>query len=171
MPLTDYGIYYADNSTPMSIADIIAAMATSVNNNLNVIQAVSFSDVQDIEVYGNTAYVPSKIRATITPTSVDSKILIMASVPFASTSAAGSPTTVGAEFVLLRGATRISNFSVSRSMSRSSLLLELRKSAFVNELDEPKTLKPVTYSISGKASIGNAYMRMLTGNITLLEIA
>lgn len=32
MPLTAGGIYYADNSTPMSIADITAAMATSITN-------------------------------------------------------------------------------------------------------------------------------------------
>lgn len=31
MPLTPNGIYYADNSTPMSIADITAAMATSID--------------------------------------------------------------------------------------------------------------------------------------------
>lgn len=32
MPLTSGGIYYADNSTAMSVADITAAMATSINN-------------------------------------------------------------------------------------------------------------------------------------------
>lgn len=171
MPLTEYGIYYADAGTPMSLADIVAAMATSVNNNLNVIQAVSFTGSQSIEVYGNGTYVPSNVRATITPTSKDSKILIIANVPFISTSAAANPATVGGDFALFRGATRISNATVSRSMSRSSLLLTLAKTASINELDEPSTTNPVTYSISGRASISNAYMTMNTGSITLLEVA
>jgi hypothetical protein len=171
MPLTEYGIYYADANTPMSLADIIAAMATSVNNNLNVIQAVSFTGTQSIEVYGNNTYVPSNVRATITPTSKDSKILIVANIPFISTSAAASPATVGCDIALFRGATRISRATVERCMSRSSLLLTLAKTVSISELDEPSTTNPVTYSISGKASISNAYMTMNTGSITLLEVA
>jgi hypothetical protein len=171
MPLTEYGIYYADENTPMSLADIVAAMATSVNSNLNIIQAVTFTGVQNVQVNGNSSYVASKIRATITPTSKSSKILILANVPFVSTSGEMSPTTVGADFILLRGATRISRATVERCMSRYSVLLEMAKTASISELDEPNTLNPVTYSISGKASISNAIMFMKTGSITLLEVA
>lgn len=49
MPLTSGGIYYADNSTSASIADITAAMATSINNTI----APTW-----------TAYVPSLTGAT-----------------------------------------------------------------------------------------------------------
>jgi hypothetical protein len=35
MPITPEGVYYADNSTPMSVADITAAMADSISEELN----------------------------------------------------------------------------------------------------------------------------------------
>ena len=63
MPITPEEIYYADNSTPMSIADITAAMATSISDQVGRLSAggVVSSEAERDELYpipiqGNTVF-------------------------------------------------------------------------------------------------------------------
>lgn len=70
MPLTSGGIYYADNSTSASIADITAAMATSINNTIaptwtayvpTLTNAVRSSGSLYYAVSGNVMHIIGKI--------------------------------------------------------------------------------------------------------------
>lgn len=63
MPLTPEDIYYADNSTPMSVSGITAAMATSISEQIAKLESASSvaSDAERDELYpipvqGNTVY-------------------------------------------------------------------------------------------------------------------
>lgn len=63
MPNTSEGIFYADNSTEMSVADITAAMATSIDTQINILKQggiVSSDTARDalypIPVQGNSVF-------------------------------------------------------------------------------------------------------------------
>lgn len=63
MPITPEEIYYADNSTPMSVADITAAMATSISAQVARLASAGIvdSEAERDEVYpipeqGNTVF-------------------------------------------------------------------------------------------------------------------
>lgn len=63
MPLTPEGIYYADNSTEMSVADITAAMATSIDEQVAILKEGGIVDsdaerdtLYPVPVQGNTVF-------------------------------------------------------------------------------------------------------------------
>lgn len=66
MPVTPEEIYYADNSTPMSVADITAAMATSISEQVGRLAAGGIvadeaerDELYPIPVQGNTVFISS----------------------------------------------------------------------------------------------------------------
>lgn len=173
MPLTTGGIYYADENTPMSIADITAAMATSVSNSLSVLQLVTASQDNDVTTTSTTQYVSSGLSASITPSSVDSQIIVLVNLPYYSYDN-NSPASPGGNFRLLRNSIVINSSSLYISnIGRSSFFFDFTDNMTMNYVDSPATTAPVTYSITGKAVVSNyssLTMNGSTSTITLLEI-
>jgi len=63
MPLTPEEIYYADNSTPMSVSNITAAMATSISEQVSRLDAAGVvadeterDELYPIPVQGNSVF-------------------------------------------------------------------------------------------------------------------
>ena len=63
MPTTGQGIFYADNSTEMSVADITSAMATSIDDQISIVKqgGIVASDaardaLYPIPVQGNSVF-------------------------------------------------------------------------------------------------------------------
>jgi hypothetical protein len=63
MPITPEGVYYADNSTEMSVADITSAMATSISEQIAILREGGIvssdaerDDLYPVPVQGNTVF-------------------------------------------------------------------------------------------------------------------
>lgn len=173
MPLTNNSIFYADSSTPGSIVDVFAAMATSVNNRINVLQVVNKTKTGVITTTDTTNYADSFLYAEITPLSLTSKIIALVNLPFRVTNNAN---TDGADFVLSRNGEIISASRIEAgNVFMDSFLVEKSSAYVANYVDEPATLSRIKYSVLGKptnmAGFGDLRMNYTKSNITLLEVA
>jgi hypothetical protein len=153
----------------------------------SVVQVVSVAKTDTFTTNSTTFTDVTGFTATITPSSVNSKIYVVAAISVGQNSQVTST-----HFLLLRGSTAISLGDAASSRSRVS---SSGYSASVNEmvpasisfLDSPSTTSAVTYKIQMKSSVsggGNAsYLNRSNGDtdnasgargistITLMEIA
>lgn len=171
MPLTEAGIYYADTSTNMSIADITAAMATSMGEALTILQVVSTS--YNTPVSNSTiTFVDTGLSATITPISATSKILVLVSQN--GLHKTSGSTGHGVHLRILRGGTEIQLFANSYGYDGVAINRYIGgASAMI--LDSPNTTAAVTYKTQFKndtnASNVSVQISNATSTITLVEIA
>lgn len=169
MPLTETGIYYADTSTNMSIADITAAMATSVGKALTVLQVVSTTNASQT-VNNTSTKIDTGLSAAITPKFASSKILVLASQGgcYKSASNAGN-------WLLLylnRGTTELAQ--TFGSYTGSALNLNVGTMT-INYLDSPNTTSSVTYKTTFANDFNGAGVQVNHGGgasyMTLIEVA
>ena len=169
MPLTDAGIYYADTSTNMSIADITAAMATSVGGALTVLQIVHASTSSPVDNTTNSE-VNTGLSATITPSSTTSKVLVLVTQGGCVKSSGNANSWLG--IWLYRNATALerqlggyTGFSSDNYFGNMTF----------NYLDTPATTSAVTYKTTfynlANASTVRVQDSSTPSHITLLEIA
>lgn len=173
MPLTENGIYYADASTPASVHDVVAAMATSVDANLKLVQVVESSQSSTVTTSSNSTYVQANLSASITPRSDGSKILVLINCKVSSSTSANS---TGGDYILKRNNETVYSLrKYLKNVSRSELLISYGGGLYMNYIDEPGTLAKVTYSLWGRHSSiatvsGSLTMNSGKSTITLLEI-
>lgn len=171
MPLTPNGIFYADNTTPMSVPDITAAMATSVSENIGVSQIVTATQSTGVSTTSSTVFSSANLNASITPTSRTSKILVAVNLKFsATTNGYGA----GGDFILQRNGETISkSMKYYKNVLRLEFFAYLPGTMSMNYIDEPNSLSKITYSVSGKNPAGVvSFLDMNTSmsTITLMEI-
>lgn len=178
MPLTTAGIYYADTSTNMSIADITAAMATSMGNSIKVLQTIQVVKTDSYTTTSNTFVDVTGLTATITPKFATSKILVSV------TGVAGNGS--AAEIVklnLVRNGTNIAQSTGSGVANQTMAIWTNNTSANdgfnIEFLDSPATTAATTYKlqIASTASAGAVIGRFAANDnfrsistITLTEI-
>ena len=163
MPLTEAGIYYADTSTTMSIADITAAMATSMSNAVEILQVVHNSTATEVATT-STSYASSGLTASITPKYATSKILVMVSTNITTASAT-------AVMSVFRGTVSGVNLAPGTWGYGRALTEQQTNWAY---LDSPATTSTTTYTLGFKvATTGTAYAQNAStpGRITLMEVA
>lgn len=171
MPLTPNGIYYASTEAPLSVPDVISAMATSVSGSGGIVQIVTAQQPTQITTDSTTNYDFSGLQASITPVSKDSQIIVLANLAF---SALMNSDGTGSDFILTRDGvtlTRVQRYI--KNVLRLDLFSGYSGVAAINFLDEPNTLSNVTYSISGRVPngiFGALIMNNIPSTITLLEI-
>jgi hypothetical protein len=171
MPLTSNGIFYADSNTPISISDITAAMATSVSENVSILQIVTSNQPTSVTNSSSTSFVSSNLLASITPKSRDSKILVLVNLKFSAVmNAAGA----GAVFILMRdGSTISTSQKYLNNLVRTELFGGYVNTMSINYIDEPNTLSKITYNVSGKppsTNFGSITMNNIRSTITLMEV-
>lgn len=168
MPLTPNGIFYADQDSPLSVPDIIAAMGTSVSNSLAAIQVVSTSQTTTVENWSDTPAF-SLLTASITPTSADSKIVALVNMQFNTITANVNP---GAMFELRRNGSIIYRSQrYAKNVYKSELFISTSGVTYMNVIDEPKTLSKVTYEVYGRPlepSVANVTMNNATAPSTMI---
>lgn len=174
MPLTEAGIYYADTSTNMSIADITAAMATSVGGALTVLQVAqttkntvfSSSTVSYVDVTG--------LSVTITPKYSTSKILVTANFLQSNNNASNANW-----FKMVRNNIDIGN-TANGLMVTPYLATTASSWIALSYLDSPASTSATTYKIQMSLSgASTGYVGTYSANpaiaslstITVMEIA
>lgn len=171
MPLTPAGVYYADLETPLSIADITAAMATSISDAIGVTKIVQSTKTNNSSVTSNTSYGEISLSATITPSSVNSKIMVLMDARFQSY---GGGNSVGAEFQIVRDDTQSLTFSKTsiENVARNGFLMYYWNTSSINHVDVPGKTAPVTYKVKSKVATGlNATNTVFAGSkLILMEI-
>jgi hypothetical protein len=159
MAYTNAGIYYATNDTTLPTTDILQQFAESVSDRLNIVQVVGGETstlVTTTAAYtpSNTTYTPSGLSATITPRFASSKILILATLPFAVGVDTDNVSGVGwsqASFELQKNSYYVSAFFSGISGIGWTYTSEIvfNESLSVSHTDQPNTILPTTYSIGG----------------------
>lgn len=173
MPLTENGIYYADANAPASTHDIMAAMATSVDANLRLVQVVESSQSSTVSTSSADTYVQANLSASITPKSLNSKILVMINCKASSNTSANS---TGGDYILKRNNETIYSLrKYLKNVTKTELFIGYYGGLYMNYIDEPATLAKITYSLWGRhSSVSGGYgtLTMNSGKstITLLEI-
>ncbi len=152
----------------------VGALPSNVIGSGAVLQAVQGTSATQI-INNSNSYVDSGLSATITPSSQSSKILVIASVPFAWGSNAGSNEV---NFQIVRGSTSVFE---TIAYNNVSAIVQLFDIAGISYLDSPNTTSSVTYKVQFKErSVGNRYGNTAvipvnntqsTGSIIILEIA
>lgn len=171
MPLTPTGIYYADTSTNMSIADITAAMATSVGGALRILQVVSNSSVTTT-ANNSVNYTASGESVTITPKSTSSKILLIAAVPYYITGSAAA-----GNYTLFKGTTSGTDLSGGSAGFGQiySGYGDVRAAVGMTFLDSPATTSAITYLTAHRSNSAaitlNSHPSGSKGTLTAIEVA
>jgi len=170
MPLTEAGIYYADTSTTMSIADITAAMATSMGEALTVLQVVQNSYSSQV-VSSSNGYSDTGLSASITPKFATSKILVMVSHP--SNYKSNGNALNGLWIQLMRGG--IFLVEAVKNQLYTGTTIELAGGFSFNYIDSPATTSSVTYKTQFRNQVAAAQVGVNLQNspstITLIEVA
>ena len=183
MPYTPQGIFYADTSTAMSIADITEEMANSISDNLGILQIVQASYSNTTTNSSTSTYVDSGLTATITPGYSTSKILVLVNMPFLSS--VTSTDWSGADFKIIRNTTDIAvSTPLVQGMYRatSGTPIKISQSLSLTHTDSPATTSALTYKVAGKINGGsgtpsaatlsmNYTTAAATSSIVLMEIA
>ena len=171
MPLTPAGIFYADDNTPLSIADISAAMATSVSGAVGIADIIQTVQASDVSISSNSSYTGVGLSATITPSSTDSKIMILMDARFQSY---GGTNSVGADFQIVRDESKTLTYSRTtiENVARNGFLMYYWNTSSINHVDVPGKTAPVTYSVKSKVADGlNAINSVFAGSkLILMEI-
>lgn len=171
MPLTPNGIFYANTTTPMSLPDITAAMATSVSENISVSQIITATQSTVVSTSSSTTFSAANLAASITPSSRNSKILVAVNLKF---STATNGYGAGGDFILQRNGETISkSIKYFKNVLRLEFFASLPGVMSMNYIDEPNSLSKVTYSVLGKNPAGVvSFLDMNTSQstITLMEI-
>ena len=171
MPLTPAGIFYADDNTPLSVADISAAMATSVSSAVGITDIIQSVMSSNVTVSSNSSYSDIGLTATITPSSADSKILILMDARFQSYGGANS---VGAEFQIVRDDSKIITYSRTsiENVTRNGFLMYYWNTSSINHVDNPGKSAPVKYTVKSMVASGfNASNTVYAGSkLILMEI-
>lgn len=171
MPLTPNGVYYASTEAPLSVPDVIAAMATSVSASGGIIQVVTAQQSTQVTTSSTTNYDFSGLQASITPISKSSQILVLANQAFDATMNTDG---TGADFILQRDGitlTRLQRYA--KNIYRADFFSGYEGVAAINFLDEPNTVSKITYSVLGRVPngiFGAVAMNNIPSTITLLEI-
>lgn len=167
MPLTEVGIYYADTSTNMSIADITAAMATSMGEALTILQVVSNTYSTETATT-SSSYVDTGLSATITPIYSTSRILA-----FVTQTGAQGPGNAPYSIRLVRDGVSIGQLAVLSLLNEPSNYL--RRAHSLNVAVQANSTASTTFKTQFLRSSGtvNAITQpdAVTASITLMEIA
>lgn len=170
MPLTEAGIYYADTSTNMSIADITAAMATSMGEALTVLQVVQGTTTTQFST-SSTSYVDTGLTATITPRSTTSKILVLVSQTGFAAYGGGANQF---QSNIVRNSTQI-----IETNSQINVGGQTQFSISLHKLDSPSTVSATTYKTQAKVAVASSAIFLQwppvsgtpSSTITLIEVA
>jgi hypothetical protein len=155
-----------------------ASLASGVPGKANlptgsVLQVVSANYAVETSTT-STSWSDTGITATITPTSVSSKILILISNP-AFTYAA--TTSAGGQFQILRGATSIYNTGLNSLYinATGASAVQNNSQQGINYLDSPATTSATTYKLQQQSYFSGrqfgSQVNSATSTITLMEIA
>lgn len=150
------------NAIP-NIPRSVSASNMPAGSVLQVVQSTSATQVSS----SSTNYVSAGLAATITPTSVTSKILILTSAPVANTNQGQS------QFTIYRNSTNIGGGA------QSALQMSYTSSGYsfvplnMEYLDSPTTTSATTYTVYFNSLAGTAYVNsnQCLSTITLMEIA
>ena len=156
MPYTPQGIFYANTSTAMSVADITQTMAESVSDNLSILQVVQTSYANTTTNSSITNYVDSGLTATITPMYSTSKILILVNMPFQASVTSNDWS--GADFKIIRNTTDIAvSTPLVQGMYRatSGTPIKICQSLSLTHTDSPASTSATTYKVAGKINGGS----------------
>ena len=117
---------------------------------------------------GSTSYVDTGLSATITPSSVTSKVLIFANVP----DSHNNTTTSILYLNVVRNSTQIIEFAKHSDHLASGASL-VTYGGSTSYLDSPNTTSATTYKVQFKVSSGSQslFLNNGVGTITLMEIA
>lgn len=188
MAYTDSGIYYPTNGDAIENQPMFQQFAESVDGKMSTLQVVTSTSTSTVELFNSYSYLNSTLSATITPKSVNSKIIVMASVPLSSTVDTSTPyysiSWSYSQPELRRGATAISSYLIGASgladgkwdSYGQTSQLQYGETLNISYTDSPATTSATTYSIWGKMynSLPTAtYTRLAfgIGKIILLEVA
>lgn len=165
MPLTTNGVYYPDNSTPMSLATITAAMATSIDaaivKSAKIVQVQAFNNSTPL-TNSTTNYNDTGLTGTITPSSVNSKILVLVAQNGVTKSAGNAGN--GVNLQLARNGSAIQTFALNLLNNGAAQSAVGSASTFM--LDSPGVDTPVTYSTKFANNVAAANVGVQTGSIT-----
>ena len=147
----------------LSASGGIAKASLPTGSVLQVVNA-TYSTGQNIT---STSFVNSLLTATITPTSVTSKILILFSLPLA------NPASGGVYASIFRGTVSGTNLAGSAGFSVIYALAVIQSISSGSYLDSPATTSSQTYTIGVRVSTGTGSYCASNdaGSITLMEIA
>jgi len=182
-PLTTKGDLYGFSTTNARIpvgangtiltADSTAATGVSwaTNSSVGKVLQVVFNSYSTAAVSSSSTFADTGLTATITPSSISSKILVIFSTNGVSKSAAAS--NLALSIRLVRGATTLQTPIGSGLYTNSAL--ELRgTSVSGTHLDSPATTSATTYKTTFASGNNNSQVRVqednCTSSITLIEI-
>lgn len=170
MPLTPSGIYYADTSTTLSIADITAAMATSIGTAMKFVQVVEAKYSLAVS-NSTTTYAPTGLSATITPKYATSKILVIVNQNGVGKGAGNLNS--GVWLRLVRNGTSLSEFACNYFNNQVSQ--QQIGQASTIQFDSPNTTSATTYTTEFKNNVAAASVSCQNYNsvssMILIEIA
>jgi len=159
--------------TSFAPADVLtAANMNLLRGAFRVLQVVSASSTTAVATTSAT-YVTSGLAATITPSSSSSKIYIVATFPYDSSTGASQ-----AHATLFRGTVAGTNLAAGGDPAFGNILAtsgtQLRGTHSSSFLDSPATTSATTYTVGIKSGASPTFTAMIngsTGTITLMEIS
>lgn len=150
--------------TTGSTGQVIPKAALPTGSVLQVVNATYSTYVST----GSTSYVDTGLSATITPSSVASKVLIFANVPDAHNNVTASILYLN----VVRNSTQIIEFAKHSDHLGSGASL-VTYGGSTSYLDSPNTTSATTYKVQFKVNSGSQalFLNNGVGTITLMEIA
>lgn len=151
---------------------LTASELNALRGAFRVLQVVSASSTTAVATTSAT-YVTSGLAATITPSSSSSKIYIVATFPYDSSTGASQ-----AHATLFRGTVAGTNLAAGGDPTFGNILAvsggQLRGTYTASFLDSPATTSATTYTVGIKSGASPTFTAMIngsTGTITLMEIS
>jgi hypothetical protein len=171
---TNYGWSTPDNTAyvkdgALAIRTLGSAIDTTLASFLNIKQIVTAS-TSTLTTNSTTTFADTTLTATITPTSVNSKILVL--VNQSGTQKTNGNANNAITLQLLRGATSIITFAAN--LHYTGTALSIYGSAATHILDSPATTSAITYKTQFRNFVAAASVAVQTDNatstITLIEL-
>jgi len=163
-------IYGEDDSEP-TFSALLNKLGNSISTDLKGRIAQIVTGTTSTQVTSSTStFVATGLTASITPTSANSKIIVLVSQNGLSKF---NNTTSAVNIRLMRASTVLSTFAINTGLIASALDLYIGSSSVVH-VDSPATVSAVTYSTQfmNPANIAAAFVQRgsATSTITLIEV-
>jgi hypothetical protein len=171
---TNYGWSTPDNTAyvkdgALAIRTLGSAIDTTLGSFLNVKQVVNVTYTTQTS-NSTTTYADTGLTASITPSSTNSKILVLVTQAEVTKSNGNASNAVGLR--LLRGATTLTQLSASAAYTGTAI--ENRVTCSTVYLDSPATTSSTTYKTQFSNNVAAASVSVQTGSaastITLIEL-
>lgn len=168
-PTASVGTDTSQIATTAFVQDALATVGTTGQ----IVQIVSSVTATGIESFSDS-YVPTGHTASITPQSVDNKILILISTGFAQSNAYAN-NAANAYWTLYRGSSNLATGSGHLGMANVNTI-NSQSNVYISEhvsfLDTPNTTSSITYQtyVRRSSNASAAYNTLQNASIILLEI-